>query len=179
MSRPPRPKNPQAAGKPALDGTDLAILAELVADGRITNAALARRVGVAESTCIHRVRALREAGVVSGIHAHLDLARLGRPIQALVKVRLANHNRDQVVSFHRVLTGIPGMLTAFHVAGEDDYLLHVAVESPEALRDLVLEHVNVHHAVRHTETQLVFEALPGRGVLPEPAGGGGRHSPGR
>lgn len=166
MAAPRGARNPRPRPTPVLDGTDLAILAELSADGRITNAALAAKVGVAESTCIHRVRALREAGVVSGIHAHLHLPSLGLPLQAIVKVRLGSHNRDHVHSFHETLTGIPGVLTAFHVAGEDDYLLHVAVSTPEALRDLVLEHINVHPVVRHTETQLVFEVLPGQGVLP-------------
>jgi DNA-binding Lrp family transcriptional regulator len=157
-----------------LDGTDLAILAQLHADGRMTNAALAASVGVAESTCIHRVRALRDAGVIVGVHAHLDLAALGLPLQALVKVRLGSHNRDHVHSFHRTLAQVPGVLTAFHVAGEDDYLLHVAVATAEELRDLVLEHVNVHPVVRHTETQLVFEVIPGRGVLTDLAPPGRR-----
>ncbi|SDY38233.1 transcriptional regulator, AsnC family [Micromonospora pattaloongensis] len=171
--------NPRPRPASALDGTDLAILAELAADGRITNAALAARVGVAESTCIHRVRALREAGVIAGFHARVDLGALGRGLQAVIKVRLGSHNRDHVHSFHARLTEIPGVLTAFHVAGEDDYLLHVAVESPEALRDLVLEHINVHPAVRHTETQLVFEVLPGLGVLPAAGqGGSGRNRTG-
>lgn len=170
------PRNPRSRAAPPLDGTDLSILAELAADGRITNAALAARVGVAESTCIQRVRTLREAGVISGFHAQLDLAALGRPLQAVIKVRLGSHNRNHVHSFHATLTEIPGVLTAFHVAGEDDYLLHVAVESPEALRDLVLEHINIHPAVRHTETQLVFEVLPGMGVLPTPTGRTGRRA---
>jgi DNA-binding Lrp family transcriptional regulator len=168
--RPSRPQNPPARPAPGLDVIDLSILAELAADGRITNAALAARVGIAESTCIHRVRALRQAGIISGIHARLNLTALGFPLQAVIKVRLGSHNRDHVRSFHGTLTAIPGVLTAFHVAGEDDYLLHTAVESPEALRDLVLEHINVHPAVRHTETHLVFEVLPGRGVLPAVAG---------
>ncbi len=54
----------------------------------------------------------------------------------------------------------------FHVAGADDYLLHVAVESAAALRDLVLEHLQVHPGVRHTETQLIFEVIDGAGILP-------------
>lgn len=164
----PLPKNPQPARSPALDGTDLAILAELAADGRITNTALAARVGVAESTCIHRVRALREAGVICGVHARIDLAALGLPIQAVIKIRLGSHNRNHVNSFHATLSNIPGVLTGFHLAGEDDYLLHVAVTSPEALRDLVLEHITAHPAVRHTETHLVFEVIPGAGALPVP-----------
>lgn len=173
-SRPLRPRNPQVTPAPVLDGTDLAILAELATDGRITNTALAARVGIAESTCINRVRALREAGVIVGFHAQVNLAALGKPLQAVIKIRLGSHNRDQVRAFNTILTGIPGVLTVFHVAGEDDYLLHVAVESPEALRDLVLEHIQIYPVVRHTETHLVFEVLPGRGVLPTPARRGTR-----
>ena len=176
MARAAGPRNPQPGRTTALDGTDLSILAELAADGRLTNAALAARVGVAESTCIHRVRALRDSNVISGFHAQLNLTALGYPLQAVIKVRLGSHNRDHVRSFHATLTDITGVLTAFHVAGADDYLVHVAVESPEALRDLVLEHITVHPAVRQAETHLVFEVLAGRGILPGPAHRGGRRT---
>ncbi len=154
-----------ASRRPTLDATDRQIITELVLNGRMTNAALAQRVGLAESTCIHRVRALRESGVIRGFHADVDLAALGLPLQAVVKVRLGSHNRDHVNSFHKILPGIPGALRVLHVAGEDDYLVHVAVASAEELRDLVLEHINVHPVVRHTETQLVFEVIPGRALL--------------
>jgi len=60
---------------------------------------------------------------------------------------------------------VPGVLQALHVAGDDDFHLHVAAESPQALRDLVLEHITVHRVVRQTHTQLVFEARDGAGVL--------------
>ena len=165
-------RNPQ--GPLPLDGTDLAILTELVADGRTTNAALAARVGVAESTCAYRVRALRAAGVVRGISARLDLAALGHPIQAVVKVRLSGHGRERVRALYDQLCDVPGVLTVLHLAGEDDFHLHVAVPSPERLRDLVLEHVTVHPDVRQVETHLVFEVREGRGVLPGPASGRGR-----
>ncbi len=156
-------KNPHVPAR--LDTVDRALLAELVADGRITNAALAARVGIAESTCLTRVRALRDAGVITGVHAHVDPAVLGLPIQAVIKVRLASHNPDHVLRFHRSLGAISGLLTAFHVAGGDDYLLHVAVASPEALRAFILENLTVQPGVAHTETQLVFEVFAGAGVL--------------
>ncbi|HSY16418.1 MAG TPA: Lrp/AsnC family transcriptional regulator [Jatrophihabitantaceae bacterium] len=163
-----RSQNLRAAGT-GLDGTDLAILRELVADGRITNAALAARVGMSESTCIHRVRALRKSNVITGFRAQLNLASLGLPIQAVISVRLGSHNREHVRRFHAAIGKIPGVLTAFHVAGADDYLLHVAVRSAEELRDIVLEHITVQPAVRQTETHLAFEVITGRGVLPAPA----------
>jgi DNA-binding Lrp family transcriptional regulator len=151
---------------PALDRTDLRLLAELVENGRLTNAALAARVGIAESTCSQRLRGLRDSGVVRRFTADVDPAALGLGIQAVIKVRLATHGRDHVHAFQELVQEIPGVLTIFHMAGEDDYLLHVAVESASALRDLVLEHLNVHPIVRHTETQLVFEVLQGAGILP-------------
>ncbi len=156
-------KTPPAAPR-TLDDIDRRIISELLANGRLTNAALASRTGIAESTCIHRVRALRDSGVITGFHAEVDLGALGLPMQAVVKVRLGTHNRDEVNRFHATLSAIPGVLTIFHVAGEDDYLLHVAVESSEALRDLVLEHVTVNPVVRHTETQLVFGVIPAAGI---------------
>ncbi len=166
VPRAAQPKKPRPGPPRTLDDTDRRIIAELLANGRLTNAALAARTGIAESTCIHRVRALRDSGVIRGFHAEIDLGAVGLPMQAVVKVRLGTHNRDQVNRFHATLSAIPGVLTIFHVAGEDDYLLHVAVESSQALRDLVLEHVTVHPVVRHTETQLVFGMIPAAGVSP-------------
>ena len=156
---------PPSVDPAALDALDRRLLTELAEDGRITNAALSKRLGIAESTCLLRVRALRERGVITGVHADIDLAALGYPIQAVIKVRLGSHNRDHVASFHQTLARVPGALRIFHVGGEDDYLIHVAVSSTTQLRDLVLEHLNVHPVVRHTETQLVFEEIPGVGVL--------------
>ncbi|KQY56773.1 MULTISPECIES: Lrp/AsnC family transcriptional regulator [unclassified Nocardioides] len=155
---------PKAQGV-GLDDTDLEILRALSIDARLTNKALASRLGIAESTCAYRVRALRERGVIRGTSIQLDLAALGRPIQAVIKVRLGSHNQAHVTKLYAALTRAPGVLQAFHVAGEDDFHLHVAVESAQALRDLVLEHVTVHRVVRQTETQLVFELREGAGVL--------------
>lgn len=153
------------AHPPGLDDIDLEILRALSLDARLTNKALANRLGIAESTCAYRVRMLRENGVITGSGVQLDLARLGRPIQAIIKVRLGSHNAAHVNKLYAALTSAPGVLQAIHVAGEDDFHLHVAVESAEALRDLVLEHVTIHRVVRQTETQLVFEVRNGVGVL--------------
>lgn len=153
------------AHPPGLDDIDLEILRALSLDARLTNKALANRLGIAESTCAYRVRMLRENGVITGSGVQLDLTRLGRPIQAIIKVRLGSHNAAHVNKLYAALTSAPGVLQAIHVAGEDDFHLHVAVESAEALRDLVLEHVTIHRVVRQTETQLVFEVRNGVGVL--------------
>ena len=81
-------------------------------------------------------------------------------------MRLNSHSQGLVRSFHDAVVKVPGVIQIFHVGGEDDYLLHVAVEDAQALRDLVLDHITVHKVVRQTGTQLVFEHRDGAGVLP-------------
>jgi DNA-binding Lrp family transcriptional regulator len=148
-----------------LDQVDHQLLIALSEDAGVTNKALATRLGLAESTCAYRVRALREAGVITGTRAQLDLALLGHPLQAIVMVRLGSHTMHNVNQLYDALATTPGVLQAFHVAGADDFYLHVAVENAEALRDFVLRHVTTHRVVRQTETHLVFEVRPGPGVL--------------
>lgn len=148
--------------RPQLDDMDRQLIALLAADGRMPNAALAEAVGLAPSTCLARVRTLRERGIILGFHAELDLAKLGRPIQALVSVRLASHARDQVDRFQHAAPALPGVLSVYHVTGSTDYLLHVAVADPHALRDLVLDHVVALPEVAHAETSLIFEHVRGQ-----------------
>lgn len=152
---------PTPAPRP-LDATDVALLELLAADGRMSNAELARRVGLAESTCAGRVRALRESGVVRGIRADIDLGALGRPIEAMVALRFTGHAKESMDSFRERVASIPGVIAAYHVAGADDFLVHISGASPNALRDLVLDHLTSVAGVAHAQTSLIFERIPGR-----------------
>ncbi len=125
-----------------VDPVDRAILHVLAEDARITNAALAQRVGIAASTCLLRVRALRESGVIRGFHADVDPAALGLDLQAMIAVKLAAHARGSMGPFVARMRRQPEVLDVYFVAGADDYLLHVAVESTAALRDFVAEHLS-------------------------------------
>jgi len=90
------------------------------------NAELARRVGIAESTCAGRVKALREGGVVLAIRGEVDLAALGRPMEAMVALRFTGHARESMDSFRDRVASIPGVVAAYHVAGADDFLVHIS-----------------------------------------------------
>jgi DNA-binding Lrp family transcriptional regulator len=150
----------------ALDSVDRGILRELSDNPELTNKALAARLGIAESTCAYRLRALRDNGVITGRRLDVDTRTLGYPLQAVIKVRLGSHSKEHVEKLYDDLVRTPGVIQAFHVAGADDFHLYVAVEDAEALRDFVLQHVTVHRVVRQTETLLVFELREGPGVLP-------------
>jgi DNA-binding Lrp family transcriptional regulator len=156
----PVPKHPQ----PELDAVDHAILEILAADARITNQAIAERVGVAPSTALARLRALRESGVIQGFHAEVDLAALGRPLQALVAVRLAVHAREQIDAFTNAVRQLPGVLMVFHLTGVTDYLVWIAAADAQDLREFVVDHLATHPAVAHAETSLIYEHRRGPGI---------------
>ena len=147
-----------AAGAGELDDIDRHIVRELARDARIANNALAERVGIAPSTCLGRVRSLRERGVIRGYHADVDPAALGRPLQAMIAVRLQSHARSRIRVFVAGVAGLPEVLNVFFLAGKDDFLLHVAAASTASLRDFV-ETLSSNGDVSYTETSLIFEHI--------------------
>jgi DNA-binding Lrp family transcriptional regulator len=149
---------------PQLDDVDQAILETLSVDARMPNNQLAAQVGVAPSTCLARVRALRAAGVLTGFHAEIDLAALGRPLQAMIAVRLAAHRREQIDDFTEHVRSLAGVLSVFHMTGQIDYLVWVAAADTQDLREFVVDHLATHPAVAHAETSLIYEHRRGPGV---------------
>ncbi len=147
-----------------VDRVDAAILESLAADARISNQRIAQRVGIAPSTSLARLRALRERGVIRGYHAEVDLAALGRPLQALIAVRLAVHAREQIDAFTSAVSDLPGVLMVFHLTGVTDYLVWVAAADPQDLRGFVVDHLVTHPAVAHAETSLIYEHRRGPGI---------------
>jgi DNA-binding Lrp family transcriptional regulator len=154
-----RPGGSRAASGGAvagLDPVDQVIVRELARDARLPNNELAARAGVAPSTCLGRVRALRERGVIRGYHADIDPAAIGRPLQAMIAVRLQADSRGHLRSFVAGMARLPEVLNVFFLAGKDDFLLHVAAASSESLRDFI-ERLSSNADVAYTETSLIFE----------------------
>lgn len=140
-----------------LDRIDFAILEALRDNGNLSNKELAARIDLAESTTLRRVRKLRDEGVLRGVHAEVDLRAIGVNLQAMVAVRLQKHSRELVEDFEAHVRELPRVLSIFHVAGEYDYLVHVAVSDADELRDLALDEFTTRPEVEHLETSLIFE----------------------
>ena len=160
-----RPQQSRSSGE-NVDELDLRILAAFAEHPDTTVKTLALTLGIPESTCAYRMRQLRERGVITGVRAQFDLSALGHPVQAMIRVRLGNHSKAGVEKLFDDLVRTPGVLQVFHIAGADDFLVHVAVRDAVTLRDIVLEQITIHDVVRATETQLVFELREGVGVVP-------------
>jgi DNA-binding Lrp family transcriptional regulator len=141
----------------ALDHVDRELLSLLERDGRMPNNALAERVGIAPSTCLTRVRRLVELGAIRGFHADVDPAWQGRPIQAMIAVRIRSDARDAIGDFADQLAGIPAVRDVYFVSGSDDFLLHVAAADVEDLRSVITDRLSGTRLVAGTETYLIFE----------------------
>ena len=102
--------------------------------------------------------------MIRGFHAEVDLAALGRPLQALIAVRLTAHTREQIDGFTSAVGGLPGVLMVFHVTGVTDYLVWVAARDAQDLREFVVEHLATHPAVSHAQTSLIYDQRRGPGI---------------
>lgn len=140
-----------------LDTTDLEILALLYHDGRMTNKDIAAQVGLAPSSCLERIKRLQNDGVILKSQLLVDVAALGGHIQALISVRLSDHNRATVDQFQQDLLPMAEVLSIFHLGGENDFLVHVTVADSAHLRDFVFNAVTARSEVNHVETALVYE----------------------
>jgi DNA-binding Lrp family transcriptional regulator len=150
----------------AMDELDSAIVAALQSDGRRSNRDLAQMLGVAPSTTLERVRALRARGVITGIHASTDTAKMGRPVRGMITVRLRPQSREIVQGFRDFVIGLPETLQVFVTTGAEDLLVLVAVESTEALRDFVLDSLTKRREVAGVRTEVVFDHLQNHVVAP-------------
>ena len=149
-----------------MDELDSAIVAALQADGRRSNRDLAMQLGVSPSTTLERVRSLRQRGVLVGVHYDVDPARLGRPVQAMITVRLRPQSRDVVVGFRNFATQLPEILQVFITTGAEDIIMHVAVASTEALRDFVLDSLTKRREVAGVRTEVVFDHERNHVIVP-------------
>jgi len=148
-----------------LDAVDLTLLRMLMTNARTANNALAKEAGIAPSTALSRVAGLRTRGVIRSYRADVDLAALGLGLEAMISVRLSTHTREEMDAFMATVSVLPGVISLFFLAGQNDYLIQLAAPNADALRDFVLEHLSSHPSVQHTETTLVFEHRPGSNTL--------------
>jgi DNA-binding Lrp family transcriptional regulator len=142
---------------PPLDRTDRAIVALLQENARLSNKEIAGRVGVAQSTCSERIRRLESSGVLRGFHAEVDPAALGIGLQAMIAVRLHRHETTQVARFRAYAEQLPEVVAFYHMAGNNDFLVHVMVRDSDHLRDIAMGAFTAQPEVAHIETSIIFE----------------------
>ncbi len=145
-----------------LDSIDLNILAELYADSSITNKGLSKKVDVAASTCLERVKRLQSASIIKSFSLEIDYKSIGGNIEAITSVRLGKHTEEVIRTFCDELVNYPEVLSIFHMGGENDFLLHITVKDTSHLRDFVFRSITSRDEVMHIETALIYEQTKSR-----------------
>jgi DNA-binding Lrp family transcriptional regulator len=149
-----------------LDELDTAILRELQLDARRTNRDIASAVGVAPSTALERTRSLRERGVIRGAVLDVNLAAIGRGVQALIAIRIRPPSRRNIDAFRNWITTLPETIGVFVVSGSEDFLVHVAVRDNQDLYAFVIDQITMRAEVADVRTSVVYEHLHSTKIEP-------------
>jgi DNA-binding Lrp family transcriptional regulator len=139
-----------------LDATDWRILKELQADGRLTNVALATRVGLSPPPCLRRVQALERAGFIRGYHAVLDAALTGFEVAAFAMVTLRAQGEAELREFEKRLLTWPAVREAYMLAGDADYMLKCVAADMASFQSFVLDQLTALPNVASVKTTIVL-----------------------
>ena len=142
-----------------MDGIDFGIIQELQNNARLSNKELAAKVKLAPSSCLERTKRLTANGVLRGFHADVDPAALGVGLQAMIHVRLARHSRGHVEDLQEHLTGVSEVIGYYHLTGEFDFLVHVAVRDADHLRNLALDSFTTRKEIAQIQTSLIYAKM--------------------
>lgn len=152
--------------KVLLDGLDRRILAELQADGRITNHELAERIGLSPSPCLRRLRTLERKGIVSGYVALVDPEAVGLEVTAFVRVRLNSQDDRHLEAFEAKVVDFSEVLECYLMSGEADYQLRVVVPSLAAFEDFLRYKLTRIDGVAQVTTSFALRPVIYRTALP-------------
>ena len=151
---------------PKLDRIDINILAQLQADGGLTNIKLAEAVGLSPSPCLQRVKRLEKAGFIMSYHARLNLAKLLEHVVVFTEVTLSDHKRDDFVKFEREMARVENLEQMHLISGGYDYLLKFTVRSIQHYQDIMTEILDRNVGVDKYFSFIVIRTLMDKGFVP-------------
>ncbi|WP_349360356.1 Lrp/AsnC family transcriptional regulator [Stappia sp.] len=146
-----------------IDEIDRRILRALVANGRISNADLAREVGLSPSPCWQRVRRLEEEGIIAGYTAVLDQQALGVGETVMVEVSLDRHDADVLAAFGRAMAETPEVLEVHLMAGDYDYFVKIAADGTKGVEEFLRERLFRIEGLRHSKSSFSLRCLKAAG----------------
>src|ERR1700760_119337 len=150
------------------DRIDRRILRNLLADGRMTNVELARRVGISAPPCLRRVRALEEAGMIRGYHADLAPEPLGYAVTVFAQVGLTSQAEADLKCFEHLVATWPEVREAYMLAGETDFLLKIVARDGDAYQRFLSTKLTAAPNVSHVKSALMLRMSKNEPGVPIP-----------
>jgi DNA-binding Lrp family transcriptional regulator len=142
-----------------LDATDWRILKELQANGRISNVDLARKVGISPPPCLRRVRALEQAGMISGYFGMLDEKTVGFEVIAFAMVALHSQSESDLRAFENRVLAWPLVRECYMLSGESDFLLKCVAPDLTSFQDFIIQELTAAPNVAGVKTTLVLRRV--------------------
>ncbi|MGA7713874.1 MAG: Lrp/AsnC family transcriptional regulator [Rhizomicrobium sp.] len=149
-----------------LDSIDLRILAELQADGRITNVELSRRAKITAPPCLRRMRALEKAGYIQGYHADLDAKSLGFEVIGFAFVGLNSQHDHDLKQFEERVRSWPAVRECHMLSGEVDFILKCVAKDLSSFQTFITETLTAEKNVASVKTALVIHAAKAEPGVP-------------
>ncbi|WP_329372732.1 Lrp/AsnC family transcriptional regulator [Streptomyces sp. NBC_01483] len=142
-----------------MDAIDLAIIAELERDGRLTNVELAQRVGLTTGPCLRRVQRLEADGVIRGYRAVIEPAAVGRSFEVLIDLSLEAQDAETVERFERTLTQAEEVIELRRLFGSPDYFVRVAVADLPAYETFLSRHVMTIARIKNVTSHFTMKTV--------------------
>uniref|UniRef100_A0A7V2ZLJ4 Lrp/AsnC family transcriptional regulator n=1 Tax=Ignavibacterium album TaxID=591197 RepID=A0A7V2ZLJ4_9BACT len=142
-----------------IDLIDKQILAILQQDARITNVQLAKKIGISPPAMLERVKRLEKNGIIKRYVAILDPPKVSKGVFALVSVSLSAHQLASIDQFTKQIKKLDEVLECYHVAGEEDFILKIAVSSIQDYENFILSKLTKINGVSKVNTKFVLSTV--------------------
>ena len=139
-----------------LDSIDKKILEILQKDGNITNAQLAKEIGLSPAPTLERVKKLEQAKLIKSYHAKLDTANLGLGVTTFLLITLSSHKINQINTFVEKITTLDEVMECYHITGSGDFLVKILVEDIATYHKLILEKLTQIEEVGNMSSMIVL-----------------------
>jgi Lrp/AsnC family leucine-responsive transcriptional regulator len=139
-----------------LDAIDKKILEILQKDGNITNAQLAKDVGLSPAPTLERVKKLEQSGIIKGYHAKLDEQIIGLGVTTFVLISLSSHKINQITTFVDKITKLDEVVECHHITGSGDFLVKILIEDIPAYHKLILEKLSQIEEIGNMSSMIVL-----------------------
>ena len=149
-----------------LDKFDIAILRELQADGRLTNAELAQRVGLSAAPCWRRVRALEESGYIRGYRAEIDRHKIGLGVLAFVRLHAERNNGDNIRTLEEAVRALPEVVACHYISGTGTFELQVVAQDLDSFSRFAQQRLVNLPNVKDLQTSFSLGEVKAGGALP-------------
>ncbi len=140
----------------SFDAIDLRLLAELQADGRITNVELANKVSLTAPPCLRRMRALEQSGAIKGYHADIDPTALGYSIMVFAMVSLKSQAEDDLRAFEDHMRSLPNVRECHMLNGEIDFIVKIVAHDLQSFQEFLTSKLTSAPNVANVKTSLTI-----------------------